>query len=320
MRFGLAAALALSSLACAAQPARAAQYWFGGQDPVARGERPHPADWMDLFQPGAPWQRGESRLAAFKVSAQFVLRGTDDMIRTVVDQLHQHRVAFAVEMGAVERRPDECGGGEGFAAPNLIDRVAGRLQRLGLTLDYWAMDEPLWFGHERTWGQNDCAFPVEVVAGRAAGSIAKMRKYFPNVVIGDVEVLNGRRVPEQQLLADYVAYAQDIQRLTGRPLAFMHWDVSWRGGGGRLVAPFSRQMHALGLRVGVIIGGDVPDPDDMTWVSNGLQHVRDLASEPAAEPDDFVVQSWQNLPTRMLPETSPGTATFELLQSEQIAR
>ncbi len=320
MRLRVATVLALASLSCAAFPARAAQYWFGGQDPVARGDRPHPADWMELFQPGAPWQQGESRLTAFKVSAQFVLRGTDEMIRNVADQLHQHHVALAVEMGAVARRPDECGGGEGYAAPNLIDRVAGRLQKLGLTLDYWDMDEPLWFAHERTWDQNDCAFPVDVVAERVAGNIAKMRTYFPKVVIGDGEVLTANRMPPQSLLADYVAFAQDIQRLTGRPLAFMQWDVIWRGGGGRLIAPFSRQMHALGMRVGVIVGGDVPDPDDETWVSHGLEHVRDLASEPAAEPDDFIVQSWQNLPTRMLPETVPGTATFELLQTERIAR
>ena len=319
MRLGVAAFLALGSLLQAAPPARAAQYWFGGQDPVARGDRPHPPDWMELFQPDAAWQQGESRLTAFKVSAQFVLRGTDDMIRTVADGLHRHHVAFAVEMGAVTRTQSECGGGEGYAAPNLIDRVAGRLQRLGVTLDYWGMDEPLWFAHERTWGQNDCAFPVDVVAERVAGNITRMRKYFPAVVIGDGEVLTANRVPPGQLLADYVAFAQGVQRLTGRPLAFMHWDVVWRGGGGRLIAPFSRRMHALGLRVGVIIGGEVPDPDDESWVAHGLQHVRDLAGDPAA-PDDIVVQSWQNLPSRMLPETSPGTATFELLQSEQIAR
>ena len=319
MRFFAFAALA-SSLAFAVQPAAAAQYWFGGEDPVTRGERPHPPDWMSMFQPGAPWQQGKSHLTAFKVAAQFVLRGTDEQIHTVVDDLHRNHIAFAVEMGSVAHTPGECGGGEGFAPPHLIDRVAGRLQRLGLTLDYWGMDEPLWFGHERTWGPHDCAYPVETVAERVAGNIATMRRYFPNVVIGDGEVLAGNRLPTPQLLADYVAFAQDIQRLTGRPLAFMHWDVSWRGGGGRLIAPFSRQMHALGLRVGVIIGGDLPDPDDETWVADGLQHVRDLAGDPAAQPDDFVVQSWQNLPTRMLPETSPGTATFELMQSEKMGR
>ncbi len=320
MRFFACAAVAAGLGLSTVQPAKAAQFWFGGEDPVTRGERPHPPDWMQMFQPDPPWQQGRSHLTAFKVAAQFVLRGTDQQIHTVVDDLHRHHIAFAVEMGSVTHKPGECGGGEGFAPPDLIDRVAGRLQRLGLTVEYWGMDEPLWFGHERTWGPHDCAYPVETVAERVAGSIATMRRYFPNVVIGDGEVLTANHMPARQLLADYVAFAQDIQRLTGHPFAFMHWDVSWRGGGGPLIAPFSRQMHAMGLRVGVIIGGDLPDQDDLSWVSDGLQHVRDLAGDPAAEPDDFVVQSWQLRPTQMLPETTPGTATFELVQAEKIAR
>ena len=57
-----------------------------------------------------------------------------------------------------------------------------------------------------------------------------MRTYFPKVVIGDGEVLTANRMPPQSLLADYVAFAQDIPPPTGRPLAFMQWDGIWRGG------------------------------------------------------------------------------------------
>ncbi len=314
--------LSFALLLLAGRPAPAAQFWLADEDPVTQNDkhRDGPADYMALFAPGSPWQRAESRLTAFKVSAQFVLRGTDDMIRTVAGDVHRHHIGFAVEMGSVAHAPGECGGGEGYAGPNIVDRVAGRLQKLGLTLDYWAMDEPVWFGHERSWGTNDCAFPVEALAGRVARNVATMRRYFPNILVGDTEVLSGNRIPAPQLNADYVTFAQAFQRLTGRPLAFMHWDVAWRSGGGRLIAPFSRQMHALGLRVGVIIGGDLPDPDDETWIAHGLQHVRELAGDPAARPDDFVVQSWQRLPTHMLPETDPGSATYELLQTEDLVR
>ena len=318
----LTPSLTLALLLLAARPAPAAQFWLADEDPVTQNDkhRDGPADYMTLFTPGAPWQQAESRLTAFKVSAQFILRGTDDMIRTVVEDLHRHHIGFAVEMGAVAHAQGECGGGEGYAPTNLIERVAGRLQRLGLTLDYWGMDEPLWFGHERSWGRNDCTFPVEVVAERVADRVAIMRRYFPNVVIGDGEVLIANRVAPQLLLADYATFAQAFQRLTGRPLAFMHWDVAWRGGGGQLVGLFSRRMHALGVRVGVIIGGDLPDPDDETWIADGLHHVRDLEQDPEARPDDFIIQSWQPLPTHMLPETNPGSATFELLQTERLAR
>ncbi len=315
LRVGLIASVLLAS---AAKPVCAAQYWLADRDPVTQGIKQDggPADYMALFAPGAPWAESESHLTVFKVSAQFVMRGTDDMVSTVVNTLHQHHVGFAIEMGAVQFEPGECGGGEGYAASHLVDRLAGKLQRLGLTLDYWAMDEPLWFAHERTWGRNGCAYPVDAVAERVARNVADMRRHFPNIVVGDVEVLSGNHVPPPQLLADYTAFAQAFQRDTGRPLAFIHWDVSWRSGGAQLIHLFSRQMRAQGLRVGVIIGGDMPDPDDASWVSDSLQHARDLAGEP----DDYIVQSWKALPSHMLPETDPSSATYELLQTERLGR
>jgi hypothetical protein len=42
------------------------------------------------------------------------------------------------------------------------------------------------------------------------------------------------------------------------------------------------------------------------WVSQALQRCHAVAADPKAKPDDFVVQSWQPLPTKMLPETDPG--------------
>jgi len=42
-----------------------------------------------------------------------------------------------------------------------------------------------------------------------------------------------------------------------------------------------------------------------------------LTANPSMAPDDIVIQSWQPLPTRELPETTPGTSTWMLLQVEK---
>ncbi len=315
----LAAAL-LAAAVTAPLPAAAAQFWLAGRDPVDQSVKGGgPTDYMDLFAPGAAWTQAESRLSVFKVSAQFILRSSDDTLRAVVGSLHQHHVAFAVEMGAVLRSA-ECGGGEGFAPPGLIDRVAGRLQRLGLGLDVWAMDEPLWFGHVKSWGRNECTYPVDVVAQRVAANVASMRQHFPAVRIGDIEVVAAERIDPRQLLADYAAFTEDFERLTGQKLAFFHFDVAWRGQGARLVAPLNRELRGLGVRTGIIFGGGLQDPSDEAWVAHGLQTMQDVESDPATRPDDVIVQSWQDLPSRMLPETQPGSYTYMLREAEALAR
>jgi hypothetical protein len=44
--------------------------------------------------------------------------------------------------------PVDCGGGvEGYFAPDQTAALAAKLKRAGGTLQYIAMDEPLWFGH-----------------------------------------------------------------------------------------------------------------------------------------------------------------------------
>ena len=313
--------LSFALLLLAGRPAVATEFWFSGEDPVTQKDkhRPGPADYMDLFAPGAPWQRAESRVSVFKFSAQLVLRGTDEMLRTIFAGLRQHHISPAVEMGAVLRGP-ECGGGEGYAPPNLVDRVAGRLQRLGLTLDYWDMDEPVWFAHVKSWGPNTCTYPIGEVAKRVARNVAVMRRYFPAIRVGEADVLAADRIPTPELVADYVAFAQAFRQQTGQPLAFFHADVAVRGGGMEVLPPLFRQLHALGIPTGVIIGGTPQDQSDEEWVAHALQGLRMLEANPATRPDQVVVQSWQPLPDHMLPETQPGSSTFLLREAEILAR
>ncbi len=320
MRLRLSLAVCMAALA-AARPAPAAQIWFGGQDPVVREDkhRTAPMDWMDMFAPNPAWPRAYSRLDVFKISMQMALRGSDDMLRTVAASLRAHHVALAIEMGAVTVS-GECGGGEGYIAPNAADRAGRRLRALGVTLDYWAMDEPVWFGHEKSWGRNTCTYPIGEITKRVAANVAVMRHYFPNLKVGDIEVLTANRMPPRVLLGDYAEFARGFAQLTGTKLAFFHADVAWQGGGDVMLGLFERTMRGLGVRTGFIIGGDAQDGDSPGWVDHGLQRFRALYADPATRPDDIIVQSWQTLPDHDLPETDPGAFTHMLLQAEQVAR
>ena len=305
-------------IAASTTPSKATEYWLGGLGPVQKG----PSDYMDLFAPNAPWQRGASRLSAFKIAAGTVLLGSDGMLRSIFDSMHQRHVAMAIEMGAVLQQPSEtCGGGEGYMQPGVVQKIGTRLRSLGLTLEYMAIDSPVWLGHERTWGVDrgraDCHYPLNDTARRAAQTVSMMKRFFPAIRVGQIDAVNSRLDP-RQVLSDYARFAQMMRQMTGQPLAFFHCDVAWQfPNWQQIIVTLRQQTHAAGMRFGIIIGGSPEDQTSERWVGDGLQRLS-LLSSPATRPDDVIVQSWQHFPTRMLPENMPGSATYLLAQSERL--
>ena len=309
--------LGLCLAAASVAPARATEFWFGGLDPVHKNG---PSDYMQLFAPDAPWQRAASRVSVFKIAAETVLLGSDDMLRSIFDSMHRRHIAMAMEMGALMQDPSEtCGGGEGYMQPVRVQKIGAKLRRLGLTLEYMAMDGPVWLGHERSWGvtkgRPDCQYALSEVVRRAAQTVSMMRQSFPGLRVGEIDAVNSRIDP-RQVLSDYAAFAQMMRAATGQPLAFFHCDTAWQfPNWPRIIAALRQQTRAAGMRFGIIIGGSPEDRSDERWVQDGLQRLSFL-SNPATRPDDVIVQSWQDYPTRMLPEGAPGTSTHMLAQAE----
>jgi hypothetical protein len=239
--------LLLPGLAGAAQTGAPA-YWLGGVDSVVREDRhaSDPADYMQLFQPDSPWQKGASRVTVFKISMQFASRSNEADLATLITDLRRRRIGLAIEMGML-RNDRGCGKGEGYMQANLPGVAMKRIQRLGGEVKYIAMDEVVFFGHERNWPKNSippCKQPA--------------------------------------------------------------------------LAPLKAGLVARAIRFGVIVGGDPDFTDDVAWTRAGLHQLTVLHADPATTPQDIVIQSWQPLPTHYLPETTPGTTTWMLLEAEKL--
>jgi len=318
------AAGALCGLALASASARAAQFWLGGVDPVIQRltHKPFMQDYMGLLSDPAAWRESAAKVSVFKVSAQFVLDGEPDMIRSVFNGMHARHIKMALEMGSVVRL-DPCGGGEGYAPPDMADKMGKKLRGLGVTLDEMALDEPVWFGHEMTAGmtplhQPYCAYPLKVVAQRAAMAIKAMRKYFPAAQVGFIDVVTTSMVPPAQLARDDGEFASLLQDEIGARLAFFHADIAWKTNWQAALPLFKREMRARHIPFGIIIGGSPNQRTNQAWVDMALRRLRAIEADPALRPDQIVAQSWQNLPTRMLPETKPGSQTYLLLEAERL--
>jgi hypothetical protein len=295
--------------------------WLSGVDPAVqlRKHTQTPADYMDLFRPDAPWAKAASGLTAFKIGGEFGLRSTDDQLRTVIDDLKRRHIHLAVEIGLLVAR-DRCGRGvEGYAAPHGAEDLAKRIQKFGGRIDYAAMDEPVWFGHvAKGLAKNPeavtCQDSIPDLADQIAPKVAALREIFPNIEIGDIEAVTGKNPSE---IDEVASFAELFQKKTGRPLAFMHADIAWNTNWSPPLGDLADRMHRRGVRFGVICGGgsEGNGPAARTneqWVRTAIQRCQALAANPGIRPDDLIVQSWEPLPTKMLPETDPGSLTYEV--------
>jgi hypothetical protein len=134
--------------ATAGQPCMATQIWLaGGVDP----SRWHKPDFLDLFQQDAQWSDVAGSISVFKTTNSFILQAPEDQVRLMIEWLQRRHIALAVDVGLLNGAGSGCGKGiEGFAMPRMPTAVAERVKRLGGSLAYIAMDEPLWFGRYAT--------------------------------------------------------------------------------------------------------------------------------------------------------------------------
>jgi hypothetical protein len=132
----------LAGLVVAGHQAQAVEVWLaGGGDPTARAA--NTSDFLALFEPGAPWSTAASKIGVLQVTTQFIVKGSDgDLVKTF-QGLEARKISLAVGVGLL------YGGGhcgyhvEGYAAQHTARLLATRIKKLGGTLAYVSLDEPL---------------------------------------------------------------------------------------------------------------------------------------------------------------------------------
>jgi hypothetical protein len=155
----------------------------------------------------------------------------------------------------------------------------------------------------------------------AATKIVVLRRYFPDIGIGDIEPVNSRQPRGPQSIEDVLTFETLLRRKTGNAPVFVHADVAWASPGWQpLLQTLATRLHASGVRFGVICDGDAASGSNEAWIAQALQRCRQVAADPRTRPDDLLAQTWEPLPTKMLPESDPGSLTAEALELEAFRR
>lgn len=287
----------------------AAEVWLSGVDPFVRHVMApdSPSDYLDLFHDNAPWLHGAGHVAVFKTSTQYLLHAPEEDLRRMIGDLRRRRIDLGFE-ALMTPRHKECGMGiEGYSPPGDIGLAAQRVQKLGGTLRFAAMDEPLWFGHQDK-SPTACRSSIEDLARQVAENVKALRAVFPAIRIGDIEPVAVADAPSDWL-DEILQFAAAYRKATGVPLDFVHADVDWHGNWLVVLPALAGRLRTAGIRFGIIYNGDPTDDEDTGWTTHAEERFEELEGTLGLAPDDAILQTWMRHPLHFLPETEFGTMT-----------
>jgi hypothetical protein len=304
------------------------EVWLAPQSlmpaPLSRDE-----DFMQMFNPDAPWKIAAAHTQVFKLYGSFVGHATQAQINIIVADLNRRHIAIALENGVLDvptTPTPPCGGlglMEGYGTPEQARRIAGMIKAAGGELKYLDMDEPLYNGHYSS-RPHACHSPIKLLLQQMQPTIAAYREVFPNIVIGEAEPTRFPAYTGWQ--ADLKEWLAGVRQVLGRPVAYMHLDIPWTDDGGHVPGATSVShepadaitfYHALeDLRrqhlvdgIGIIVDGTLKDTTDAAWVQDARSHLQLLEGQYHLRPDQQIFQSWMPHPSYALPETQPDTLT-----------
>jgi len=302
-----------AALSCPS-PVSANEVWMTAGVPVINQEekwRGARADVAEMWTPDAPWKSVSQQIQVVLFSPGSIARAKDDdVLKQAFADMKRRNVAFALEAGLLTKT-DKCQATTEAYLDSIdtLARIVDRIHRAGGELRYLAMDEPFYYGHQYA-GAGACHEPATELAQRVAETIAVIRKTFPNVQVGDEEVIDSSRSETDELST----WVDAFRAATGQNLAFLHADVAWSGAAIRNLAPLATALKAKHVPLGIIYNADSDPTSDQAWEQNAIEHFSQIESVMNIHPEQAVFQTWVAFPSRITPESQSGTLTNLVLQ------
>lgn len=278
-------------------------YWFAPLPPQINAYNGSD-DFMDLFEPDAPWDQAASHIQVFKMYGGWAgADSSEAQLKQAIAAIRQRGLALGVEMGPLYQT-DECGLYiEGFAGEYGVETVQ-RIKAAGGDLNLIAFDEPYYYGHFYD-GEQACNWTAEKIAQDIDSFIKGIRVVFPDVLFGDIEPLTGPADAKA-----YNAWLDTFREVNGYDLAFLHLDVDWSDTNWpQKVNAIEAHGQQIGVPIGVIFNGNAQDQTDEAWLSIAGERIKRYELEKDGDVDHIIFQSWNDKPDHVLPENEPYTYT-----------
>ncbi len=225
--------------------------------------------------------------------------------------LKQHDMKMSMVTAMVPVQANGAGAGvEGFTSGSALANAINRISRLGGTLDYIGMDDPLIAGHLSGAGPK---LSITDLAQQMAGNVALIKSVFPNVQFADGESLI--------TTPDLVQWAQAFKTATGSAISMFEADVNWDAAGGvtSQLEAYAQAARAAGAVFGIMGNSTSVHTTNQSWALAAETNIAAAEADPLIRPDSIHVGTWNANPTVTIPEGLSGTLAHVAVQTAETA-
>lgn len=269
-------------------------------------------DWDRMFTQDPEWSSLAGKFQVYLAPAGMFqdAADSDDRLRAIWADVRARGLGIEFAINPIDvPAGDRCGGRESYQPAVTHAHIVARMKRLGITPDRLSLDGPLVTGHY-TPPVAGCALSIPDLAKSVARNVRPYLDAFPHLELGDIEGVPALMTfPGWQ--ADLVAFKQGLEAELGHKLSFLRTDTNWRALGTSDALPrLATVVHSLGMRFSVIYDAEGSETTDAGWVARARQNFEYLESAGGFIPDEASIESWNENPTRVLPDTVPTTSGF----------
>ena len=234
----------------------------------------------------------------------------DEDLKNAMAKLRKLDVPIEFEVGALKEWAKS-----GEATYNAQTKTWDRLIRCGADVRWFSMDEPFINAREHMKVGRD--IDMEFAANETVEFMERVRKNYPNIMIGDIE---GYPFFSPDEMIQWIDLLQAKLKERGvKGMDFFRIDINvpnfivsntkenWHG-----VRKIEMHCKQIGLPFSVIYWApDYGNPrfegryDDRTWYVGIMKMAYDYNLWNGGDPDQFVIESWVGGPEKTLPESDP---------------
>lgn len=258
---------------------------------------PNDTDFINHRTLDGEWSLVRDNMSVFKFYSQVIRDAPDNSLKIKIKRLKEAKIKFAVEIPPLTWTEEYGKNVEGYQDNNYLVNVIKKLKRNGAELDYIALDEPIFFAFYKN-KNNKTAYNNMI--NNMAKTLSIVWQYYPNVKVGDIEPLDQM---DKKIFHDvFIKFIHDFKSKTGRHLDFLHVDIYWKG-------DYPSNIHSIlpilkdnNIKLGIIINSNNNVKNSFQWVSQSEKNLSDFHEYAKVNPNTFIFQSWNKLPSKVLPE------------------
>lgn len=264
------------------------------------------ADFMELFQPDARWADAAARIDGFKIHSWMIRHYlSDDDLVTMYTALRDRGIPLIIEAEPLDPPdPAECNHTESFEGPYEIENLQ-RLKSLDIEVAMVAIEQPYSFGHRLT-GPGSCQYELSRVVDEVVAWVADARAVHPDLLVGSIEAIwsDPETSPE-----NFAEWLDAYEAASGEQFAFINVDpnTSWSGWG-QVALGVEAVADERSIPFGILFNGGLSTTND-EYLLEIAELFAYYEGELGGTPDQVWIQSWHELPDRLLPDDDAGAMT-----------